>query len=456
MVSASISGGSPSNDTARWLATIGDDLAAKLTQAGFGDFIPRRESATLGASLKTYIEGREAEVTPGTIANFRQLERKLVEYFGADRDLRTITEGDADDWRQHLAKTYAEASISKYIKRARQVFKSATRKVLIERNPVVDVRGGSESNDSRKHFISRDITEKVLEACPDAEWRLIVALAGYGGVRTPSETLGLRLNDVDWANDRFTVTSPKTKKQGKPWRVVPLFPELRPYFEDAAELAPKDAEFFINRYRSKNANLRAQFNRILKRAGVTPWPRLFQNLRASRETELANEYPLHVVTAWLGNTPSVAAKHYLQITDGHFAQASAQDASTGGATGGAIKCELGAQQGVLSVSHRDGQQVTKLRPTSEVTSASAVFANVFDADRVTPTGLELLHEKSEKTKGSLPKRTECGALLAQQTLIDADLRDVVAAWRTFPETTKVAVLSIVRGARTHSAKGSDP
>ncbi len=336
LVSASISGGSPNNETARWLATIGDDLAAKLTQAGFGSYIPKRESATLGVFLKTYIEGREAEVTAGTIANFRQLERNLIEFFGSDRDLRSITEGDADDWRQHLAKTYAEASISKYIKRARQVFKSATRKVLIESNPFVDVKGGSESNDSRKHFVSRDITEKVLEACPDAEWRLIVALARYGGVRTPSESLGLRLNDVDWVNDRFTVTSPKTKKQGKPWRVVPLFPELRPYFEDVAELAPKGTEFFINRYRAKNANLRTQFNRILKRAGVTPWPRLFQNLRASRETELANEFPLHVVTAWLGNTPSVAAKHYLQITDGHFSQAIAQEPILGGATGGAV------------------------------------------------------------------------------------------------------------------------
>ena len=45
------------------------------------------------------------------------------------------------------------------------MFKSATRKVLIKTNPFVDVKGGSESNDSRKHFVSRDITEKVLEAC---------------------------------------------------------------------------------------------------------------------------------------------------------------------------------------------------------------------------------------------------------------------------------------------------
>ena len=27
---------------------------------------------------------------------------------------------------------------------------------------------------------------------------------------------------------------------------------------------------------------------------------------------------MHVVTAWLGNTPEIARKHYLQVTDEHF------------------------------------------------------------------------------------------------------------------------------------------
>ena len=52
-----------------------------------------------------------------------------------------------------------------------------------------------------------------------------------------------------------------------------------------------------------NANLRTTFGKILRRAGLEPWPRLFHNLRASRETELVEKYPVQVVTSWLGNTP---------------------------------------------------------------------------------------------------------------------------------------------------------
>lgn len=54
-------------------------------------------------------------------------------------------------------------------------------------------------------------------------------------------------------------------------------------------------------------------------------PRLFHNLRASRETELVEKYPVQVVTDWLGNTPKVALRHYLMTTDEHFEAAVKED-----------------------------------------------------------------------------------------------------------------------------------
>lgn len=60
-------------------------------------------------------------------------------------------------------------------------------------------------------------------------------------------------------------------------------------------------------------------------AGLTVWRKEFQHLRSSRETELAEMFPLHVVTAWLGNSQPVALKHYLQVTDTHFAAATAPE-----------------------------------------------------------------------------------------------------------------------------------
>ena len=54
---------------------------------------------------------------------------------------------------------------------------------------------------------------------------------------------------------------------------------------------------------------------------MQPWPKLFQNLRSPRETELADDFPMHVVCQWIGNSQLIAAKHYLQVTDDHFTKA---------------------------------------------------------------------------------------------------------------------------------------
>ncbi len=51
-----------------------------------------------------------------------------------------------------------------------------------------------------------------------------------------------------------------------------------------------------------------------------PWPRLFQNLWDTRETELTEDFPVHVVCVWIGNSQPVAAKHYLRVIDEHFAR----------------------------------------------------------------------------------------------------------------------------------------
>ena len=78
------------------------------------------------------------------------------------------------------------------------------------------------------------------------------------------------------------------------------------------------------RYRGADRNLRTKLEKIIKRAGLTPWPTLWQDLSSTRQTELAETYPMHVVCQWIGNSQAVAAKHYLQVTDEHFLQASKQ------------------------------------------------------------------------------------------------------------------------------------
>ncbi len=150
----------------------------------------------------------------------------------------------------------------------------------------------------------------------------------------------LKWEDIDWERSRFTVRSSKTEHHvGGGIRQVPIFPELYPHIRDCFEQAKEGQIFVISRYRDPSVNLRTQLCRIIKRAGLEAWPKLFQNLRSTRETELAEQYPIHVICAWIGNSPAVAAKHYLQVTEDHFKKAlqnpmhfPVQQAAAGGCT----------------------------------------------------------------------------------------------------------------------------
>ena len=135
----------------------------------------------------------------------------------------------------------------------------------------------------------------------------------------------MKWSDIDFGHKRIRVTSPKTEHhEGKGDRVIPMFPELEPLLLEAFDKAEEGAEHVVTIRRDAACNLRTRLAKIIRRAGVTPWPKLWHNLRASRQTELAERYPLHVVCQWIGNSAAIARDHYLQVTDAHFAQAVAE------------------------------------------------------------------------------------------------------------------------------------
>ena len=53
--------------------------------------------------------------------------------------------------------------------------------------------------------ISPEDAERLLAACPDAEWRLLVGLSRYGGLRCESEVLRLTWSDVLWDQNKLVI-----------------------------------------------------------------------------------------------------------------------------------------------------------------------------------------------------------------------------------------------------------
>ena len=382
LVAAQITGHALDNETALWVAKLDVVLADKLAQVGL---IAQREVAVLGPFIANYLKGR-TDLKERTIDRLTRSFNLLQEYFGEDKVMRDITAGDGEEYARKLRRKLAENTARKHLSNAKQLFRFAVRKKLITENPLAEMKGlSSLANRKRDHFITRDDAAKVLEACPNGQWRLLFALARFGGLRTPSETLGLTWDDIDWARSRMRVRSPKTEHHsGKDERFVPIFPELREYLDAEFEAAPERAKWVITLGRSKgtDSNLRTTLQKIIQRAGLPVWEKLFHNLRASRATELAADYPAHVAADWLGHSTLVAQKHYWQVTDADFERAvgnpdgarhaarnPAQQVGESGCTRANTQPEIreNAEKCVISAAAENGQhpqQDSNLRPAA--------------------------------------------------------------------------------------------
>jgi len=313
----------------QWLAKLPEQLRQMLVKKGVIEDGGRRAKSTLAGFLDDYINAR-TDITVGTRSLLRNASDWLRQHFGQEREMDSITLGDADRYRVWLKEQgHAESHIRGLCRKARQFFRAAARRRMIGVNPFADMKWLTDlpSPKSRQFYVTRSLAEHVLAACPCDEWRLIFALARYGGLRCPSELATLKWSDIDWKKGQFIVCDTKRKRhEGKETRDVPLFPELRPFLEACYRAKDRHPEKVIKRVRCTKNNLRTQMTRILKRAGIKVWPKLFQNLRSSRESELMKAHGVEVACEWIGNTPAVAVKHYLQITDEDIARANGTDA----------------------------------------------------------------------------------------------------------------------------------
>jgi len=347
LVACKVTGEAPKNTTAEWLSGLPDMIRRRIERTGLIEPRERRGCPTLSEWLREYVEGRR-DVKDATATVYGHTRRNLLAFFGESKRLDEITPGDADSFRVFLASDegLADNTVRRRLGIAKQFCRAALRRKFIGENPFDGQTTTVRENRKRSYFVSLAETEAVLDACTDARWRLVFALCRFGGLRCPSEILRLKWEDVNWAKMRFTVYASKTEHHADGGiRVVPIFPELYPHLRDAFEQAEPGTVHCCPQYdpASAGAMYRKELLKVVKLAGLKPWPKLFQNCRATRETELAEEYPVQVVCEWIGNSPQVAARHYLQVTDEHYEKAAQNPAQYRAGLDGKAQQSQGAE-----------------------------------------------------------------------------------------------------------------
>lgn len=455
-----VAGESLPRDLAAWVNSLADAFHEKLAKVGLVETRTSAAKRTVADLLDTFLA--RAHVKPSTRKAYKQTIDSLRSYLGNTMPLEAVTTERADEWRSHIAtetegttkkrgttdNRLSPATVAKRVFVARAVFRRAVRWGWLSKSPFDGVKAGSQANPDRAFYVTPEATVAILSKCPSIDWKLVVGLCRYAGLRCPSELVSLTWNDVLWDAGRLVVRPTKTAgHEGHEVRVVPICPELKSILEQAFEAAPDGSKAVVPMLRTSAANLRTTFAKIITRAGMSPWPRLFQNLRASRATDWAEAYPAHVVAKWLGHSPAVAAQHYLQVRDQHF------EAVIAG--GGRHVARQGAHDGA----HEGAQQDPALDRTASLESLEVAIESALTSHGVAPggilnnlpvgdIGLERLAGRAAETPGK-QGRTSRGRRGSGPCSAPGGARApglVAAAWSLMPDDVRLRILAITAAA----------
>ena len=238
---------------------------------------------------------------------------------------RKIDPKDKSDNVKH--KPLAEYTVGRRVTTIKQIFKTAVRAKWIQENPFDELRAGGKKDAARDIYVSSEWISKMVKSANNWEWRAIIALNGFAGLRGPSEILTLRWDNI-WFDrgvcGEMKVLSPKTEHhEGQESRIVPIFPELEPHLREAEQMAQQIAndegravEFVIDSYRGEwRKNLNRNYDLISDRAGLGKIPKPYVNARGSRETDLlaSGLFDIAQIAGWWGHRVEEAQSSYLKF-----------------------------------------------------------------------------------------------------------------------------------------------
>lgn len=316
-------------ETTKWISQQPADIKDKLEKAGLSDVTEK--VSTVGELVTNFMSKFGGE--SGTKRNNNVAFDNLKQFFGENRLLLSITSGDALEYRNYLCNRggrkggpLGQASVAGQLKRAKTLFLFAIRKKWLTDFPFEEVVSGSQSNPDRYFEVLPEVSEEILENFRTFDDKLIFALSRYGGLTLPSEARELKWEWVDWEKERFKVYKPKVKQHShKRYREVPIFRELRPWLEKAFELADPGAVYVCPALQSSTGQaFTSRLKKVLRRLKIEPWPRILQNLRATRSNEVEREFGGKCESAWIGHSQKVAQENYLVASDSDYVRATSK------------------------------------------------------------------------------------------------------------------------------------
>lgn len=282
------------------------------------------ERRHLWSASHEWLTDLSAQVSHGRMAMAERVVGLLVDAIGPNVMLGDIGEDQLSSVTKQL--TGSDNTVAGQVKLIRQFFRWCFACGLIDKSPTLRASAAFHRS-GRLEEVSEDRFAQLLSLTQrDDELRLALLLARWGGMRR-AEILRLRVSSIDFDKSLIQVSDTKRAKTTGGVRPVPLFAELREPLLEAIELLPPAADTPEPDYLLPGLTavgpeaMDQRLRRLARLHAVRLWVRPWQNLRATRESELIRLYGVQTASQWIGNSPRVALEHYAMASAGDWDKA---------------------------------------------------------------------------------------------------------------------------------------
>ncbi len=199
----------PDKKTLAWIQEAAPEIRDKLAAVGL---IDKPESHTAEELWEKFLRTK-TDIKDSTMETYERSQDRFFAYFKGGEQIADLTMTRMQQWKEFLKTEipqarskvlgFEESTVAGTLTKAKAVFNWAVRSGWLAKRPLEGVGRGSFVNRDKDYFVTMDEYARLLDACPCADWRAILALARIGGLRCPSEVLRLKWSDVNWEMDRF-------------------------------------------------------------------------------------------------------------------------------------------------------------------------------------------------------------------------------------------------------------
>ncbi len=227
------------------------------------------------------------------------MPRPFLKWLGkrADKGIESVTTQHIREFRDSLRAGRTARTCNHYTKDISSIFGAAITEGLIPTNPVSPLKSLPLTDSSERHPFSNDEVQQLVKMAPSDDWRGVILLGAYTGLRL-GDCAGLTWGNVDLNACTLTVIPKKTQRKGIEVR-IPLASPLRDFLEDhpiaddpKAPVFPSLSEMPV----SGNSGLSVTFGEVMECAGVSRGKK-----RQSGMHERSFHALRHTFTSWLAN-----------------------------------------------------------------------------------------------------------------------------------------------------------